>query len=248
MALREELEKTGLWLFRWRSLLPIFIFPLFLAALPNSEGLERIVGDSADEVYEGFCLAISFVGLAIRCLTVGYAPEGTSGRNTKRQKARTLNTTGMYSIVRHPLYFGNFVIFVGLILLVEVWWFILLAASAFVLYYAVIMYAEEEFLRGRFGAAYLEWAERTPAFVPRRKGWKRPDLPFAWKSVLRREYSGFFVVIASFSALETATDLFAEHKLVLDWDAGILLIFGFLTYLTLRTLKRRTRVLEVAGR
>jgi protein-S-isoprenylcysteine O-methyltransferase Ste14 len=248
MALREELEKTGLWLFRRRSFLPILIFPLLLAALPNSELLERVAGDLADEFFEAFCLGICLVGLAVRCLTVGYAPEGTSGRNTKKQKARTLNTTGTYSIVRHPLYFGNFVIFLGLILLVEVWWFILIAFSAFVLYYTVIMYAEEEFLRGRFGTAYLEWAERTPAFVPRWKGWKRPNLRFAWKSVLRREYSGFFVIIASFSALEIATDLFVKHKLVLDWDARILFVLGFLTYLTLRTLKRRTGVLQVAGR
>jgi protein-S-isoprenylcysteine O-methyltransferase Ste14 len=248
MALREALEKTGLWLFRWRSFLPILIFPLFLTALPNSELLERVAGDLAAELFEGFCLAISFVGLALRCMTVGYASEGTSGRNTKKQKARTLNTTGMYSVVRHPLYFGNFVIFLGLILLVEVWWFILIAISVFVLYYAAIMYAEEKFLREKFGNAYLEWAERTPPFIPRWKGWKPPDLPFAWRSVLRREYSGFFVIIASFSALEIATDLFAKHRLVLDWDAGILFVFGLATYLTLRTLKRRTAVLEVAGR
>lgn len=248
VALREELEETGLWLFRRRSFLPILILPLLLTALPDSELLERVVGNLADEFFEGFCLAISFVGLALRCMTVGYAPEGTSGRNTKRQKARTLNTTGMYSIVRHPLYFGNFVIFLGLILLVEVWWFILVAISAFVLYYVPIMYAEEEFLRERFGHAYLEWAEKTPAFVPRWKGWKRPDVLFAWKSVLRREYSGFFVIIASFWALEIGTDLFAEHRLVLSWDAGILFVFGLVTYLTLRTLKRRTTVLEVAGR
>ncbi len=47
MTLREELESTGNWLFRWRSYLPLFVMPvLFLALLEheylgNSEKLEH---------------------------------------------------------------------------------------------------------------------------------------------------------------------------------------------------------------
>jgi len=248
MALREELEKTGRWLFRWRSYLPFLTLPILLMALPNSELLERVMGVFADELYEGFCLAISFVGLALRCMTIGYVPRGTSGRNTKKQKAKALNTIGMYSIVRHPLYLGNFLIFLGIILFVEVWWFVLIAILSFALYYAPIMYAEEEFLRERFGNAYLEWSERTPAFIPDWKRWKRPDLPFSLRNVLKREHSTFFVIVASFSCLEIATDLFAERRLELDWEAGIFFALGFVVYLTLRTLKRSTAVLEVEGR
>ncbi len=139
MALREELEKQGTWLFKWRSYLPLFILPLFLIALRHSEYLERVFGDLMDDIYESLCLAISFLGLAIRCLTIGYGPKGTSGRNTKKQKAKILNTTGMYSIVRHPLYLGNFLIFLGITLFVQVWWFSLLAILAFWLYYDLVI-------------------------------------------------------------------------------------------------------------
>jgi protein-S-isoprenylcysteine O-methyltransferase Ste14 len=248
MALREELERAGAWLFRWRSYWPFLTLPMLVVALPDSELLKRLAGNLVNELYEGFCLAMCCLGLALRCVTVGYAPEGTSGRNTKKQKARTLNTTGTYSIVRHPLYLGNFVIFLGMILFVEVWWFILVSILGFVLCYVPIMYAEEEFLREKFGNAYLEWAERTPAFIPKWKRWLRPDLPFAWRNVLKREYSGFFAIVASFSCFEIASDLFAEHRLAVDWDVRVLFVLGLATYLTLRTLKRKTVVLEVAGR
>ncbi|MBU6392683.1 MAG: DUF1295 domain-containing protein [Planctomycetes bacterium] len=165
MALRNELEKQGRWLFKWRSYLPLLMLPILLIALRDSEYLERIAGNLAENIFDGFCIAISFVGLAIRCITVGYVPKGTSGRNTKGQKAKTLNTTGMYSIIRHPLYFGNFIIFLGVTLFVEVWWFNLIAILAFWLYYERIILAEEKFLRQEFGDLYLKWAEKTPTFM-----------------------------------------------------------------------------------
>jgi len=52
-----------------------------------------------DQVWEILCLAISLLGLGVRIVTVGYVPKGTSGRNTRGQKANVLNTTGMYSLV-----------------------------------------------------------------------------------------------------------------------------------------------------
>jgi protein-S-isoprenylcysteine O-methyltransferase Ste14 len=249
MALKQELEKQGSWLFRWRSYLPIVILPIMLVALRNSEYLERALGDFADEVWEGFCIALSFAGLAIRCIVVGYAPKGTSGRNAKEQKATTLNTTGMYSIVRHPLYLGNFVIALGITLFIQVWWFALIAILAFWLYYERIMFAEEEFLEKKFGTMFSEWADKTPTLLPKWKHWQRPGLPFSFKNVLRREYSGFFAIIASFTFLEIIGDALAEGRLELNWKWWVtFFITGLIVYLTLRTLKRRTGMLDVGGR
>ena len=248
MPLREELEKQGSWLFRWRSYLPLLILPVLFVALRDSESLELVSGDSADYFYEGFCMAISFLGLAIRCITVGYVLEGTSGTNKRAQKAESLNTTGMYSIVRHPLYLGNFIIILGIILFVQVWWFTLVAILAFWLYYERIMFTEEEFLRRKFGNLYLEWAQRTPAFLPKFKNWQQPSLVFSFRAVLGREYSGFFGIIVSFTFLEVIGDVFTEGKLELDLPWAILLIIGIIIYLTLRILKKKTKLLDVEGR
>lgn len=126
------------------------------------------------------------MGLFIRCMVIGYAPRRTSGRNTDGQKAETLNTSGIYSIVRHPLYLGNFFIFIGMALFTQVPWFVLIAVLAFCLYYERIMFAEEKFLRGKFGDEYLRWADRRPAFIPSFKHYQKPALRFSFRNVLNR--------------------------------------------------------------
>ena len=237
MALREELERQGDWLFRWRSYLPLILIPILPFAL-------RDTGNPMGYFYEVLCITISFIGLIIRCITVGYVPEGTSGRNTKGQRAEILNTTGMYSIVRHPLYLGNFIISLGLVFFIQAWWFKIITVLAFWLYYERIMFKEEEFLRKKFGDRYLEWSERTPAFLPRFKRWQKSVLPFSLKNVLKREYPGFFGMIASFTFLKTVKAILYKKRLVLSLAWSILFIIGLVVYLTLRTLKKRTKVLD----
>lgn len=133
MTLREELERTGNWLFKWRSYMPLLmIFLVFLAAFEF-----KYPGEShkMDHIWEMICLAVSFVGLIIRITTVGYVPGCTSVRETKEQVAETLNTTGIYSIVRHPLYLGNFIIWFGLSLILFKWWFTLIVCLVCWVYY-----------------------------------------------------------------------------------------------------------------
>lgn len=248
MALREEIESQGKWLFRWRSYLPLLLFILLFFALREGDYLERNVGEWVDNIYKAGCLTISFLGLFIRGLTIGYTPAGTSGRNTESQIADELNTTGMYSVVRHPLYFGNFIIMLGLAMYMEVWWFVVIVMPLYYIYYERIMFAEEEFLRKKFGKEYLAWAEETPSFIPRLRGWKKSKLGFSLRNVLKREYSGFFAIVASFTVLEILIDLIAEHKF--DYDLGWYIFFGtgLMIYLTLRLLKKKTRLLHVEGR
>jgi protein-S-isoprenylcysteine O-methyltransferase Ste14 len=246
MALREELERSGNWLFRHRSYLPIVMLIPIIVAL---RGFHYPDGrHDMDLEWEMFCLGIGLVGLAIRALTVGFTPEGTSGRNTAGQVAASLNTRGMYAMVRHPLYLGNYLMWLGPALFPRVWWVPVLLTFVFWLYYERIMFAEEEFLRRSFGAEYEEWAARTPAFLPRHIRWVAPKLPFSTRNVLRREYSGFFGLIATFAVLEVISDYIATGGF--EWDPVWAGIFGtsLVIYLVLRTLKHQTRVLHVKGR
>lgn len=248
MALREELERQGNWLFRWRSyILPIALIFL-LPAVFHSRNLEEGYGGARDDMLTGFCLVLSFFGLAIRCFTVGHVPKDTSGRNTREQIADSLNTTGTYSILRHPLYFGNFIIYLGIILSIQVWWLIPLVVLAILGYLERIMLAEEGFLRGKFGDAYLQWANRTPTYWPRFKQWRPPCLPFSFKNVLKREYTGLFAIIATFTLLEALDGLVAQGTLNLGLGWRVFFFAGLLIYLTLRTLKKKTTVLDVEGR
>jgi hypothetical protein len=110
------------------------------------------------------------------------------------------------------------------------------------------MFAEEEYLKRKFGKEYEDWADNTPAFIPRMKCWRKPGLPFSVKNVLKREYNGFFGIIITFTVLEVAGDYFAEGKLELDLMWCIISGIGFTIFIILRTLKRKTNILSDEGR
>lgn len=246
MALQNELVRQGGWLFRWRSYLPLGILALVLLSLVGAPFPFR--SELAERSWELFCLAVSLSGLAVRAYAVGTTPSGTSGRNTRKQVADELNTSGLYSVVRHPLYLGNFLLWMGVALLPCIWWLPLLVGLAFALYHERIMAAEEAFLREKFGDAFTRWAERTPAFIPALGQWRAPALPFCLRTVLRREYSGLFGMIAAFAVVDGSWEWLAGVHRGLDELWVVLFAAGLLAYVVLRTLKRKTRVLHVSGR
>ncbi|MFH0738788.1 MAG: isoprenylcysteine carboxylmethyltransferase family protein [Candidatus Omnitrophota bacterium] len=248
MPLREDFEKQGAWLFKWRSYLPLLFIPLFIIALKNSEFIERIFGDDIGDFLESIAVIVSFLGLAIRCFTVGYVPRGTSGRNTKAQGATVLNTTGMYSIARNPLYLGNFVIIFGITLFIQVWWLALIVWVGFWLYYERIIFAEEEFLRRKFGGEFTAWAQRTPLVIPHFKNWRKPDLSFSFKTVLRREFSTYFAIVAVYFFLEVAADFLNEKRFFVHNSWLIFFFISMAIYFTFLILKKKTHVLDVIGR
>jgi hypothetical protein len=153
----------------------------------------------------------------------------------------------MYSTVRHPLYLGNFLLWLGVALFAHTWWLLLIVILAFVVYYERIMLAEEEFLTTRFGAEYEAWAGRTPAFVPAFRNWKPPALSFSWKSVLARENPTWFATIVTFFVLEATGDFFAGKMPHVDLAWLLLLSAGTVVYTVLRWMKKR-RLLSVDGR
>ena len=246
MSLLTEFETRGAWLFRYRSFLALAGLPLLLAGLQSFTYFGQ--SHRSDEVWNAICLVISFSGFGLRFFTVGYVPRGTSGRNTREQLAETLNTTGIYSIMRHPLYLGNAVMALGVFMFFHTWWIVALAACICALYYERIMFAEESFLRKRFGDGFERWAATTPAIIPAWTQWKRPQLPFSWRSALRREYTGFFVLTTTFASLEIAGDWIAEGHMRLDVPWLIIAGGGAVIYLSLRGLKKQTHLLDEAGR
>jgi len=246
MPLPEEFENLGNRFFRWRSYLPLFLGVLFVAALLSYRHPQA--PPHPGRAWQLGCLLFSALGLLIRFYTVGYTPRGTSGRNTRGQVAEALNTTGMYSIVRNPLYLGNFLIWLGLALFIKIWWVILLVVASFTLFYERIIFAEEKFLREKFGAAFLDWAEKTPAIIPQCKNWRPPELSFSWKSALSREYSSFFAMIASFSALAVFRDSLQSGKIIFDQTWLKIFSFGLIIYLIIRFLKKKTNFLKTADR
>ena len=253
MLLKDRIAAQGAFLFRWRSYLPLVLLAPALIALPQSGLMETWFGETAENLWSGFCVLLAFAGLAVRMATVGFAPAGTSGRNTAEQRADRLNTTGLYSIVRNPLYLGNAITLLGFVLAIEVWWLALIAVPCLLFYYERIVYVEEEFLRSTFGQAYETWAAKTPALIPNFRLWRRPDLPFSPRTVLRREYHGFYLIVTVLTVIELATDLIGEGEPIGDWikddfDWPLFFLAGTIIYLVIRAIRKKTTWLVVAGR
>jgi len=246
MPLQEEFEDLGNRLFRWRSYLPLFMGALFLAALLSYRHPEA--APRPGRWWQLGCLLVSLAGLGIRFYTVGFAPRGTSGRNTRGQVAEVLSTSGMYSAVRNPLYLGNFIIWLGLALFINIWWVILIVILAFTLFYERIIFAEEKFLREKFGEDFLNWAAMTPAIMPQLKNWRPPELSFSWKSAIKREYSSWFAAISSFTVIALIRGSLRAGTL--DLNKNWLMIFGvsLVLYLTIRVLKKKTQLLSTVDR
>jgi protein-S-isoprenylcysteine O-methyltransferase Ste14 len=246
MALVNEMRDQGETLFRWRSYYPMVFFALLLFAMKETTRPE-------DTLYwhfswKMFCLTIAFFGQIIRVFTVGFVLRNTSGRNTREQKAEALNTTGIYSTVRHPLYLGNYFAGLGIALFPGIWWLAIIYTLSFWVYYERIMFAEESFLRGKFGEPYDEWAARTPAFWPKFSQLTKPELNFSLRTVLRREYPGFFAIVFTFTLLEVVESLFSGGSFMPGPFWVKFFLIGLALYLSLLALKRKTRLLKVSGR
>lgn len=246
MSYIDQMQRSGNWLFRWRGYLPLAFVAIVLASLTQF----RFLGGSEidDELWEGLCLAVSACGLLVRALTVGYAPAETSGRNARAQRAAQLNTTGAYSMVRHPLYVGNFLIWMGIALYPHQWLVALVCVALYWLYYERIIIAEESFLAEKFGEAFLDWAGRTPAFIPNLRSFRRADCGFSLRTVLKREYPAFSGTIFAMFVLEVAGDYEVLGHFDLDTLWVVLLALAVSVHLVLRTLKKHTRLLRVEGR
>lgn len=237
MCLTREMAAQGKWMFRWRSYLPLLFLPIVVTAVLATDHPQS-------RRWELACLAISFAGILLRCLSVGTVPARTSGRNTLEQVADELNTTGMYSVVRHPLYLANYVVAIGFCLTSYNAWLVIAFSLSFWLYYERIAITEESFLDDKFDDAFRDWAKTTPAFIPDFRLWQTPQLTFSPRTVIRREYSTLMLATSVHFGLHTLH--LKTNSVDPIWIAMILTTLA--AYLIARTLKRNSIWLTVPGR
>lgn len=241
MALQEDMRSNGNWLFKYRSYLPLFIIAIGLGLYILKEfDTEFIFGQEtlAEQLYNYFCLLVGLSGLFIRLHVVGYAAENTSGKNTAEQKADEVNSTGIYSIVRHPLYLGNFLMWLGATLLIANVWFVLVFCLVYWVYYERIMYAEEAYLRDKFGDKYLDWANSVPTFFPRLKNYKKPSLPFNFMKAIKSEKNSFAALTLIFCLFDIIGQV-ATGRYHFNYVFICLSVFSLLAYIIIKNIKSR---------
>ncbi|MEQ8473402.1 MAG: isoprenylcysteine carboxylmethyltransferase family protein [Marinoscillum sp.] len=92
--------------------------------------------------------------------------SGLQFMGIKKPKTGELVTKGLHAFVRHPLYSGNILMLVGLILNHPT---DMLLLSTFIIfaYFPIGIYFEEKKLVEEFGEAYVEYSREVPAIFPK---------------------------------------------------------------------------------
>ncbi len=245
MALVHEMEATGNWLFKRRSWLPVILIiaGIIVMYLANRQA---ILFNTRNEL---IFLGVSVLGEIIRILTVGFAPRGTSGRNTSEgQVADELNVTGIYSVVRHPLYVGNFFLWLGPVLFLRNVGFDMFFLLVYWLYYERIIFAEEQFLRRKFGDVYDKWSETVGPVIPTFHNFKKPSIPFSFRNVVKREYHTFINIFLMFVILDLFRNYFLAQRIFFTPMWLWISVPAGLIWVAVRIISKQTKWLEVEGR
>lgn len=251
MSVDPELIRQGEALFRRRSWIPgILLGPALVAAAFLGPGFPARAWPVA---WPLLCVLLGTAGLAARVIIVGSVPADTSGRNTVvGLRAAELNVTGAYSLVRHPLYAANYLMWLAPSLLPGRAWLPIVTTLGYRLFYDRIILAEEAFLRQKFGLPFDTWASRTPRLWPFGVGWRSrfvpPALPFSLRAAARREYPGLLAFGLSLAAVELPLHYFRTGRLGLGLPWVALVAVVVTVSAVLRWLNHRTRALVVAGR
>ena len=82
-----------------------------------------------------------------------------------REKPQVI-TSGVFSIVRHPIYLSSILLYLGFILLLSLSLFSALVWILIIVFYYMISVYEEKLLIQRFGSAYEEYKKKVPMLFP----------------------------------------------------------------------------------
>ncbi len=82
------------------------------------------------------------------------------------QQGQTLVMTGLYSVIRNPMYFGSFLVGGGFVLLLWPVWVLPIFILAFYVRFNRQMVKEERLLKRGFGQTYEDYCQETPRFIP----------------------------------------------------------------------------------
>jgi protein-S-isoprenylcysteine O-methyltransferase Ste14 len=205
-------KKLRLWL-----VYPVFIVYPFLAHITDAS------------LWTG--IAVELLGLGVRFWASGYI-----------SKSRVLTTAGPYAYVRNPLYLGNFIVGLGVVIAANNMWMLLYYFLSFLVLYAGTIREEEEVLKEKFGAAYSEYLESVPMLLPSLRRFDKADTrPFSIKQSFK---NGEFIRICGFLLL--AVFLFLWYSLFVKKDGftgatlwGIILFVVFSGLLCFNVIIRR---------
>jgi protein-S-isoprenylcysteine O-methyltransferase Ste14 len=135
-------------------------------------------------------LVVTCLGQLIRGLTIGLAYIIRGGKDGKPY-AEGLVTEGIFRHCRNPLYVGNILMLLGVGILANSLLYVAVMIPFFLFIYQTIVLAEENFLRGKYGAAFDEYSRKVNRWFPGLHGIGRTlgSMHFNWKRWILKEHT-----------------------------------------------------------
>jgi len=146
--------------FQYRSFTPIPV-ALMIIYFAGANSTHRVAG-----------IFLLLLGEGIRIWAVSHAGGATRTRDVG---APSLCTSGPYAQTRNPLYVGNMLMYVGIVLIAGMpneLFAAIVTAVFFIVQYSLIISLEEETLDKLFREEYSVYKQNVPPIFPRLKPWR----------------------------------------------------------------------------
>jgi protein-S-isoprenylcysteine O-methyltransferase Ste14 len=157
-----KIVRFGDFIFRHRDTLPVPFISIAVAVLIFTT--PTFTDSSARSMLFILGALIVLSGEAVRVWAVGYSGSTTRSRSLIADR---LVREGPYSIVRNPLYVGNFLIALGFSIMANAVTVIPLVIIYFAAEYYPVVLREEYFLLEKFGDDYRQYLSDVPRFFPK---------------------------------------------------------------------------------
>ena len=184
-------------------------------------------------------LFITILGQLIRGLTIGLAYIVRGGKEGKPY-AEGLVTEGIFNHCRNPLYVGNILMLLGVGILANSLVYVAIVIPVFLFVYQAIVLAEENFLRGKFGAGYDEYCKKVNRWIPNLKGIGKTfgKMQFNWKRWILKEHTTQFIwlvgivliLLLKYPQITRGNEQLRNTLLIIIL-VGLLLLYGLIRYL-----------------
>lgn len=193
--------QIGNFFFKYRNLLFILLYGLLF--LPSPELFTENIFHADYKTWPLIIgLFVTVLGQAIRGATIGLAYIVRGGKD-KKVYAEHLVSTGIFSHCRNPLYVGNILMLLGVGILANSLIYVAIIMPLFLFIYQAIVLAEENFLRGKFGADFDAYCTKVNRWIPSLRGLGATfsSMEFNWKRWVLKEYTTQFIWLAGIALL-----------------------------------------------
>ncbi len=230
----------GNFFFKYRNFLFIFLYLLLFIPSPDLFP-ERFYGEKYYWFPIILGILITVTGQLIRGGTIGLAYIVRGGLG-KKVYADGLVTEGIFTHVRNPLYVGNILMLLGVGIMANSLIYTFIVMPLFLFIYQCIVLAEENFLRGKFGAQFDEYTRKVHRWIPNLAGIGKTfgSMEFKWKRWLIKEYNTQFIWLTGIALI-----LLFKYPQLTNGDTQLrnilavaaVVVFG-VYYLTIRYFKK----------